>query len=75
MQNSHAELARKLSHLKSIWFSDVVKSQEELEVDVLIGADYLWMFQTGDTRRGKSGEPVAIKTTSGCYRDLLHEWK
>ena len=63
VQNSHVELARKHSHLKSIWFSDVVKSQEELEVDVLIGADYLWMFQTGDTRRGKSGEPVAIKTT------------
>ena len=63
VQNSHVELARKhYSHLKSIWFSDVVKSQEELEVDVLIGADYLWMFQTSDTRRGKSGEPVTIKT-------------
>ena len=66
VQNSHVELARKhYSHLKSIWFSDVVKSQEELEVDVLIGAHYLWMFQTGDTRRGKSGEPVAIKTELG----------
>ena len=66
VQNSHVELARKhYSHLESIWFSDVVKSQEELEVDVLIGADYLWMFQTGDTTRGKSGEPVAIKTELG----------
>ena len=65
VRNSHVELARKHSHLDSIWFSDVVKLQEELEVDVLIGADYLWMFQTGDTRRGKSGEPVAIKTELG----------
>ena len=51
VQNSHVELARKhYSHLEGIWFSDVVKSQEELEVDVLIGADYLWRFQSGDTR-------------------------
>ena len=39
VQNSHVELARNhFSHLEGIWFSDVVKSQEELVVDVLIGA-------------------------------------
>ena len=66
VQNSHVELARKhYSHLEGIWFSDVVKSQDELEVDVLIGADYLWRFQTGDTRRGKSEKPVAIQTELG----------
>ena len=74
VQNNHAELARKhYSHLEGIWFSDVVKLQEELEVDVLIGADYLWSFQTGDTRKGKTGdtrkgkagEPVAIQTQLG----------
>ena len=66
VQNSHVELARKhYSHLEGIWFSDVVKLQEELEVDVLIGADYLWSFQTGDTRKGKAGEPVAIQTELG----------
>ncbi len=66
VQNSHVELARKqYSHLENIWFSDVVKSQEELEIDVLIGADYLWSFQTGNTRKGKSGEPVAIQTELG----------
>ena len=32
---------------------------------MLIGADYLWYFQTGVTKRGKSGEPVAIETELG----------
>jgi hypothetical protein len=66
IQNSHIELARnEYPHLKGIWFSDVSRSQNELEVDVLIGADYLWNFQTGLTRRGKSGDPVAIETNLG----------
>ena len=66
VQNSHVELARKhFSHQEGIWFFDVVKLQEELEVDVLIGADYLWSFQTGDTRKGKAGEPVAIQKELG----------
>ena len=57
VQNSHVQLARKhYSNLEGIWFSDVVKLQEELIV---------WRFQTGDTRRGKSEEPVAIQTELG----------
>ncbi|XP_028409311.1 uncharacterized protein LOC114531911 [Dendronephthya gigantea] len=64
--NSHVEIARReYKHLEGIWFSDVSKSEDELEVDVLIGADYLWSFQTGTTKRGKSGEPVAIETELG----------
>ena len=66
VQNSHVELAhREYLHLKNIWFSDVCKSDEQLEIDVLIGSDYLWYFQTGITKRGKLGEPVAIETQLG----------
>ena len=66
VQNSHVELARReYPHLKNIWFSDVCKSDEQLEIDVLIGSDYLWYFQTGITKRGKLGEPVAIETRLG----------
>ena len=36
VQNSHFELARReYPHLKNIWFSDVCKSDEQLEIDVL----------------------------------------
>ena len=63
IQNAHVELARKeYPHLKGIWFSDVCKEEEELEIDILIGSDYLWSFQTGSTRRGKTGDPVAVQT-------------
>ena len=34
-------------------------------MDVLIGADYLWSFQTGNFVRGGVGEPVAIETQLG----------
>ena len=66
VQNSHVELARREHpRLKNIWFSDVCKSDEQLEIDVLIGSDYLWYFQTGITKRGKLGEAVAIETQLG----------
>ena len=66
VQNSHVELARReYPHLKNIWFSDACKSDKQLEIDVLIGSDYLWYFQTGITERGKLGEPVAIETQLG----------
>ena len=32
---------------------------------MLIGADSLWQFQRGETRRGNENEPVAIETTLG----------
>ena len=31
----------------------------------MIGSDYLWSFQTGITRRGKAGDPVAVETELG----------
>ncbi|CAB3992775.1 Hypothetical predicted protein, partial [Paramuricea clavata] len=36
-----------------------------LEIELLIGADYLWLFQEGRTVRGKSNEPVAVQTKLG----------
>ena len=64
--NGHIELARnEYPHLKGVWFSDVCKPQEELEIDGLIGADYLWNLQTDVTKRGRPGDPVAVETKLG----------
>ena len=52
-------------HLRDPWFSDVRQSKEELEIDLLVGADYLWDFQRDRTVRGESEEPVAIETELG----------
>ena len=66
IQNSHVEIAKyEYPHLKGLWFSDVSKGREEMFIDVLIGADYLWNFQKGCTIRGKPDEPVAVETVLG----------
>ena len=66
VRNAHLELAKKdYPHLQGLYLSDVSKFQEELEIKVLIGADYLWQFQLGFIIRGKSDEPVAIQTSLG----------
>ena len=51
--------------LANIWLSDVFRHKEQLEIDVLIGADYLWSFQSGNFVREGVGEPVAIETQLG----------
>ena len=56
---------RDYPHLAKKWLSDVCKSREHLEIDLLIGADYLWSFQTGNVVRGKVNEPVAVQTELG----------
>jgi hypothetical protein len=66
IRNQHLEVVREnYAHLKDLWLSDVCKSSEDLEVDVLVGADYLWLLQRDCVRRGKPGEPVAIDTVLG----------
>ena len=46
IRNQHLEVVReKYAHLKGLWLSDVCMSSDELKVDVLVGADYLWLFE------------------------------
>ena len=66
VRNEHLEIARRnYPHLAQIWLSDVCKGSKQLEIDLLIGADYLWSFQTGSVVRGKVNEPVAVQTELG----------
>ena len=66
IQNIHVEIAKyEYPHLKGLWFSDVSKGREEMFIDVLISAEYLWSFQKGCTIRGKPDEPVAVETELG----------
>ena len=44
--NKHAELAKgKYRYPKGLWFSNVCKEMEELEIDVLASVNYLWNFE------------------------------
>ena len=52
ISNEHVEVVKNdFLHLRDLWFSDVCQSKDELEIDVLIGADYLWEFQKGRRTR------------------------
>ena len=55
-------------HLKRLWFSDVCMGTRELEIDILVGVDYLWSFQKDCTIRGGLNEPVAVETELGQVR-------
>jgi len=64
--NEHLEIVRETyPHLANIWMSDVCQHKEQLEIDILIGADYLWNFQRGNVVRDGVGEPVAVETQLG----------
>ena len=53
ISNEHVEVVKKdFSHLRDLWFSDLCRTKEELEIDLLIGSDYIWKFQRGQTIRG-----------------------
>ena len=66
IQNESLEVAKhEYPHLEGLWLSDVCRSKERLEIDILVGADYLWSFQTGRVVRGEPDQPVAIETEIG----------
>ena len=65
ISNCHVEIVKsKYKHLADIEFSDV-SDEISLQVDVLVGANFLWEFQGKQTIRGEKNEPVAVETTLG----------
>jgi hypothetical protein len=61
IRNEHVELKKRdYSYLQGLWFSVVCKKNEVLEIEVLIGDDYLWCFQEGNVVRGKADKSVAV---------------
>ena len=66
ISNIHLEEVKQVySHLNFIWFSDVCRNEDVLDIQVLIGSDYQWEFLEGEQIRGGPHEPVAIKTSLG----------
>ena len=66
IHNEHVEILKKdYDHLANLWFSDVCKFQEVLEVDILVGIDWFWSIQDGNIIRGEPGSPVAVSTKLG----------
>ncbi|XP_044164876.1 uncharacterized protein LOC122948842 [Acropora millepora] len=54
------------AHLQDIELADSNHGNEELQIDLLIGADFMWSFFTGVTKRAENNEgPVASCTILG----------
>ena len=54
------------AHLQDIELADSNHGNEELQIDLLIGADFMWSFFTGVTKRAENNEgPVARCTILG----------
>ena len=66
IKNVHVDSVKcNYSHLQGLWFSDADQGKSDLEITVLIGADYLWQYQGGCVIRGRPDEPVAVQTSLG----------
>ena len=66
ISNVHLEEVKQIyPHLNLVWFSDVCRNKDVLDIQVLIGSDYQWEFLEGEQIRGGHHEPVAIKTSLG----------
>ena len=50
IHNENVEVIKKgFKHLNRLWFSDVCKSKEVLEIDILVGIHFLHTLQDGQT--------------------------
>ena len=56
--------ARSYSHLSDLRLADFCVAESDVDVDMLIGADYFWSIVTGVVRRGEEG-PVAMEIKLG----------
>ena len=56
---------KRYPHLNGIEFADHKAEDGVMEIDLLIGSDYMWDFLNDETIRGESGQPVAISTKVG----------
>ena len=58
VQNEHLELASgNYLYLANIWLSDVCRDKDQLEIYVLIGADYCGVFKLSMLPRKVQGNP------------------
>ena len=63
-------------HLSGLLLADLISADENennVEVDVLIGADYYWHFLTGTNKRGKAVRQLCKPRLAGYSLDLFKE--
>ena len=66
ISNQTIELTKETyPHLRDLNLADNTKGKTELEVHILLGADYYWNIVSNESIRGYVGEPVATNSRLG----------
>ena len=66
ISNQAVELATKnYPHLSGLDLADDSSSLKDVDIDILIGADFYWNFVSNESRRGEGPGPVALLTQLG----------
>ena len=79
-QGQTTDWARKnYSYSEGLTLADDNTDLENIEVHIMLGADFLWLIMTGEIQQGKDeNEPVAISThfgyvPSGPVSNICHQ--
>ena len=66
ISNQAAEVAvEKYPHLSGLDLADNSSPSSDVDIDILIGADFYWNFVSNESRRGEGCGPVALSTRLG----------
>ena len=66
ISNQAVELAvKQYPHLRGLNLADNSSPSNEVDIDILIGADFYWNFVSNESRRGEQPGPVALLTRLG----------
>eukprot|EP00112_Aurelia_sp_Birch-Aquarium-sp1_P020150 Seg5125.3 transcript_id=Seg5125.3/GoldUCD/mRNA.D3Y31 product="hypothetical protein" protein_id=Seg5125.3/GoldUCD/D3Y31 len=70
--NIHVEhIKHNFAHLTNVFFSDVSRNEEILEIDILCGSNFVWSFQDGERIQGGPGEPIAVNCRNGNHNEII----
>ncbi len=65
--NQAVELAvKQYPHLSGLNLADNNSPSNDVDIDILIGADFYWNFVSNESRRVEQPGPVALLTRLGC---------
>ncbi len=66
ISNQAVELAvKQYPHLRGLNLADNSSPSNDVDIDILIGADFYWNFVSNESRRGEQPGPVALLTRLG----------